>query len=106
MTTVRGTIVTGIGAAALTLKLQMPYFAKLFPEVKDCHLASINLEMEQGLRIFNPDFETPSIPWAGGGGEKFSFLRIAFEGPIGSPHRRAWIYIPHGSPHYYNPFSI
>src|SRR6266851_3363060 len=62
MTTVRGTVVTGIGAAALTLKLQMPYFAKLFPEVKDCHLASINLEMEQGLRVFNPDFETPLIP--------------------------------------------
>jgi len=29
---------------------------------------------------------------------------MAFEGPIGSPHRHAWIYIPHGSPHYNNPF--
>ncbi len=82
----------------------MPYFAKIFPEIKDCHLASINLETEQGLRIFNPDFETPPIPWAGEPGERFSFLRVSLAYPVGSPHRRAWFYVPHGSPHYYNPF--
>lgn len=103
---VKGIVVKGIGAATLTLKYQMPYFVHLFPEIKDCHLASINLDMEQGLRFFNADLETPPIPWAGGGGERFSFVRIAFEGPIAAPQRRAWIYIPHGSPHYYNPFKI
>jgi hypothetical protein len=101
---IKGTVVQGLRAAKDTLKLQMPYFVKLFPEVKDCHLASINLELEHGLRVFNPDFTTPPIPWAGPPGERFSFLRIAFEGPIGSPHRPAWIYIPHGSPHYDNVF--
>ncbi len=106
MTNIKGTVVRGIGAATLTLKLQMPYFAKIVPEIKDCHLASINLEMEQGLRIFNPDFTTPPIPWAGEPGERFSFLKVGFAYPVGSPHRRAWIYIPHGSPHYYNPFCI
>ncbi len=84
----------------------MPYFAPLLPEISGCHLASINLELEYALRILNPDFETPLIPWAGPPGEQFGFLRIGFEGPIGASHRRAWIYIPYGSPHYNNPFYI
>ena len=103
---IKGTIVKGIGAAKQTLRLHMPYFVQLFPEIKDCHLGSINLKLEVGLRVFDPDFTTPLIPWAGPPGEQFSFLRIEFEGPIGTPHRRAWIYMPHGSPHRYNPFSV
>jgi hypothetical protein len=106
MIVMRGRVARGLGAATSTLARQMPYFAALFPEIRNCHLASINIDLEQGLRIFNPDFVTPPITWAGGTGEQFSFLRIGLEIPIGSDHRRAWTYIPHGSPHYYNPFII
>ncbi|MGB2643266.1 MAG: hypothetical protein WBG02_15450 [Candidatus Acidiferrum sp.] len=106
MVVIKGKVVQGMGVASLTLRLQMPYFAKLFPEIAGCHLASINMELEQGLRVVNPDYVSPAIPWAGGSGETFSFLRVSFEGPIGSPLHAAWLYIPHSSPHYYNPFSI
>lgn len=106
MTIIKGKVVPGLGVASLTLRLQMPFFAKVFPEITGCHLASINIELEQALRIFNPDFTTPPVPWAGGGGEIFSFLRVSFEGPIGSGLHPSWFYIPHGSAHYYNPFLI
>lgn len=106
MITIKGVVVRGLGDANKTLKIQMPYFSGLIPEVKDCHCASINLQLEQGLRVFNPDFLTPPIPWAGPPGEVFSFLRIGFEAPIGRSSRPAWIYIPHGSPHYRDPFHI
>jgi hypothetical protein len=105
MLVMRGKVARGLGAATSTIAQQMPYVAPLFPEIKDCHLASINVLLEQGLRVFRPDFVTEPIPWAGGSGEVFSFLRIGLEIPIGSEPRQAWIYIPHGSPHYYNPFT-
>jgi hypothetical protein len=106
MIAIRGKVAKGLGAATSTLALQMPFFADLFPEIRGCHLGSINIDLEQGLRVFNPDFRTPPIPWAGGNGEIFSFLRIGLEIPIGSDSRLAWIYIPHSSPHYYNPLTI
>ena len=106
MISIKGVVVRGLGAAKETLKRQMPYFSQLFPEVGDCYQASINLQLEQGLRVLNPDFTTPPIPWAGAPGEQFSFLRIGFEGPVGTSRRHAWLYIPHGSPHFCNPFHI
>jgi hypothetical protein len=103
---IRGIVVKGLGAANQTLRLQMPYFAQLFPEIEGCYFGSINLRLEVGLRVSSPDFTTPLIPWAGPPGEQFSFLRIDFEGPLSSSLRCAWIYLPHGSPHLYNPFSV
>jgi hypothetical protein len=106
MLVMRGKVIRGCGAAISTIAAQMPYFVPLFPEIKDCHLASINVLLEQGLRVFNPDYETPPIPWAGQPGEIFSFHRIKIEIPIGSEPQQAWIYIPHGSPHYFHPFIV
>lgn len=78
MISIRGKIVSGLGAAKDTLKAQMPYFVGIFPEIRDCHPASINVELEDALRIYNPDLVTPPIPWAGVPGEEFSFLRVIF----------------------------
>jgi hypothetical protein len=92
------TIVAGIGTAARTLKLQMPHVIKYFPEIANCHFGSINLELDQPLRIANPDFTTPPIRWSPLDPtlfEKFSFLRVGFECPIGTSPKPAWLYIAH-----------
>ncbi len=96
----------GLGAAKDTLERQMPYFVEICPEMGACRTASINLQLDHALRIENPDFTTPRIPWGGLPGERFSFLKIALEGPLGGSRHPAWIYIPHDSPHFYNLFQI
>jgi len=101
MLIIRGRVTEGLGAATQTLKLQMPFFAKHFPEVKNCHPATINLDLERPIHIWNPDHTTPRIPWAGPPGERFSFLRIRLESPLDSALRQSWLYLPHGSPHYH-----
>jgi len=58
------TIVEGLGAAGRTLKLQMPHLIKHFPEISSCYLGTINLELDQPLRVNNPDFTTPPIRWS------------------------------------------
>jgi hypothetical protein len=89
MHVMRGKVIRGCGVATSTIAKQMPYFVPLFPEIKDCHFGSINILLEQGLRVFKPDYETPPIPWTGPPGKVFSFLRIKIEIPIGSEPRRA-----------------
>jgi CTP-dependent riboflavin kinase len=106
MIIIRGKVTEGLGAASHTLTLQMPFLVSQFPEVKDCYPASINVDLERPLHIWNPDFTTHRIPWAGPPGERFSFLRIRLECPLDSSSRKAWIYIPHGSPHYHKLVEI
>ncbi|MDP3042569.1 MAG: hypothetical protein Q8N62_07635 [Candidatus Omnitrophota bacterium] len=107
MIIIEGRIVTGMGCARYNLKFQMPFFIEVFPEIKDCYLGSINVELGKPLKIFNPDFETNSIKWSPDDKnfeEKFSFTRIKFE--IEEQLVDAWIYGPHKSPHRVNPFYI
>jgi hypothetical protein len=105
--TIDGTIVPGFGAADPNMGLQLPHFILVFPEIKRCRPGTINLQLDQPLQVNNPHYTTPPIRWtANAPPEQFSFLRIEFECPIGSPARRAWIYIPHYSPHRSNLFLI
>lgn len=103
-------VVAGLGAASHTIAAQLPKIATLFPEVSGCHPASINLQLEEPLRINNPDFTTPQINWQIAQqrsiAEKFSFLRVQLEHPLGGDHHRAWLYIAHGSPHCHNLFGV
>lgn len=99
---INGVVVQGLGAATTTLDLQIPLIEKEFPEIGSCgscKRGSINIQLKNALRIENPDHTTRPIVWAGLPGEVFSFLRILLEYPIGANPTRAWIYIPHGSPH-------
>jgi hypothetical protein len=92
------TIVTGLGTAARTLKWQLPHLIKYFPEIANCHLGSINLQLDRPLRIANPDCTTPPIHWSPLDPtlfERFSFLRGGFEYPTGAPPQQAWLYIAH-----------
>jgi hypothetical protein len=102
MICIDGEVVRGLRAANETLKKQIPLIAIEFPEIKNCHPASINLKMECELRIDHPDHETGLIEWNEPPGEKFGFLRIGFEFPLETEPRKAWIYIPHDSPHFAN----
>jgi hypothetical protein len=95
-------IVAGMGSAARTLRFQLPHLIKYLPEISDCHCGSINLVLEQPLRVNNPDCTTPPIRWSPRDPtafERFSFLRVAFECPAGTSPHRAWLYIAHDSPH-------
>ncbi len=110
MRILNGTTVKGLGAATQTVALQMEHFRRWFPEVAECQPGTINVQLEEALRVQNPDFTTEKIPWhpshRRGDGERFSFLRVGFEIPTGEGPVPAWIYIPHGSPHRYNLFQI
>jgi len=96
---INGVVVQGLRAATSTLDLQMPLIEKVFPEIGLCKRGSINIQLENALRIEKPDYTTGPIVWAGPSGEIFSFLRILLEYPVGAIPRRAWIYVPHDSPH-------
>lgn len=106
MVGIKGSITEGFRRAKYSLEKQMPFFTGLFPEVTHCYPATINVELEYALRVWKPDYTTPLISWAYPPGEQFSFLRIAFECPVGTGRRRAWIFIPHGSPHYHKLFQV
>jgi hypothetical protein len=95
-----GVVVPGTRSASSNLQQQIPLIAEEFPEIENCHRGSINLLLEGALRIDNPDHQTGQILWQRPPGEVFGFLRIRFEYPINAAPRRAWIYIPHDSPHF------
>lgn len=98
-------VVRDLGAGSITIPMQMVHFVTLVPEFKGCYGATLNLRLENPLRIDNPDLVT-EYDWNGAGPEKFSFLRIGLEFPVGGVPHRPWIYIPHASPHFGNRFQI
>jgi hypothetical protein len=100
MFTIEGTVIPGLGAAGLmTVVRQMPHFEAVIPEMKGFHPATINLQLDGALRIDTPDRQT-DLAWSGPKPERFSFLRIGLEFPIGNTALDAWIYVPHDSPHF------
>ena len=74
------------------------------------HSTSINLQLEEPLRVNHPDFTTPQINWQiaqqRSVAEKFSFLQVRLEHPLGGAHHKAWLHIAHGSPHRHNLFGV
>jgi hypothetical protein len=87
-TVIEGTIMQGLGAARKTVRLQMPHLVQQFPQIHGCYEATINLQLDRPLRVNNPDHTTGLIRWypqapPEWAGEKFSFLRIKFECPLG-----------------------
>ena len=60
---IKGKIQKGIGESSNTVKEQMPFFAKCFPEVTICKAATINILLEKPLVVISPDFTTEPLPW-------------------------------------------
>lgn len=105
--TIDGTVARGANGAHTTIAFQLPHLVSRFSVLAGCHPGTINVHLDQPLRGDNPDFETPPITWLPGHpAEKFAFLEIAFESPLGDAPNRAWIYIPSNSPHFHNVFQI
>jgi hypothetical protein len=100
-------VVSGLGRANQTIAAQLPKIIQFFPEVRDCHSGSINLELDEPLQVNNPDFTTPPIHWhPAAEPEQFSFPRVKLEHPWGGTHYKAWLYIAHFSPHRPNLFFV
>lgn len=105
-----GKIQKGIGESANTVKEQMPFFEKCFPEVSQCKAATINILLEKPLVVLSPDFTTEPLPWHPAfkvikGGEVFKFLRIKLK-IEGCDEVDGWIYKAQFSPYHDNPFYI
>ena len=107
---IKGKIQKGIGESSNTVKEQMPFFAKCFPEVTLCKAATINILLEKPLVIISPDFTTEPLPWHPAfkvvkGGEVFKFLRIKLQ-IDGHDEVDAWVYKAQFSPYHDNPYYI
>lgn len=102
----KGNISSGIGAANQTLRFQKPHLIQYFPEIREVKEGTINVHLDEPLHIRTPSYTTPPIEWVPGQIERFGFLRIKFEFPLGAEPQPAWIYIPDNSPHRYNLFGV
>ncbi len=107
---IRGKVQKGLGESKNTLREQMPYFRECYPEVAQCHPATINILLEKPLVVITPDFTTPPLPWHPAfkvvkGGEIFQFVKISLS-VEGKPPVPAWIYKAQFSPYRQNPFYI
>lgn len=107
---IKGKVQKGIGESKNTVKEQMPFFEKCFPEVTNCKPATINVLLEKPLVILSPDFTTDPLPWHPAfkvvkGGEVFQFMRIRLK-VDGCDEVNAWIYIAQFSPYHMNPYYI
>lgn len=99
---VPGTIRKGCGFAAGCLTLQFPHVIKEFPEIRECHMGTINVVLDISLIVVAPDYRTQRIAWDPSRPEiieDFGFLRIQFEHPSSGQSAPAWIYISSGSPY-------
>lgn len=110
MSTIQGIIQKGIGESKNTVREQMPYFEKAFPEVSNCYHGTINVLLDKPLVILIADHTTEALPWHPAfkfvkGGEVFKFLRIKLR-VEGFDSVDAWIYKAQFSPYHDNPYYI
>jgi hypothetical protein len=107
------TVLRGFGVASKNIKFQMPYLIWQFPELKDIHTATINVQLEKPLRITKLERTTPPLPWwdvdvdnPNSGRwhiEQFSIVPIKFEFPVRTSNKEAWLFVSHGSAIFRNP---
>jgi hypothetical protein len=96
-----GLYAPGNGFASKELPSQIPLIVPQFPEIAGCFLGTINLILDRPLLVVKPDHRTMGLTWRGDPAQQdaYDFLRIEFEGPIGAPAVKAWLYIPHRATH-------
>lgn len=107
------TIIRGCGVASKNIKFQMPHLIWHFPEIKDIFTASINVNLDKALTISKVDFTTLPIAWwdvdekqGHWAVERFSFVRIKFEYPIGGTCHTAWFFDCHNSAYHGDTFRF
>ena len=101
MIRLKGKRFAGENNANRTIGVQLPFIAKAFPEVAQCHSGTINLELESPLIIARSDHQTPPLKWKPNltQGEVFDLVRVLLEVPFGGPQHTAWLYVAHRSRH-------
>lgn len=96
----------GYRAATSNLDKQIPLIGLDFPEIANCFKGSINVKLDCGLRVDNPDHRTQPIDWGDPNPEVFGLHRVSIEfGPDGLVFP-AWLYIPYNSPHFTNRYQV
>jgi hypothetical protein len=100
--TIKGHIISGLGAATNLIELQKPLLRNFFPEIDNCKIGTINIQLENALDVRIPDVVTPPITWQSGSdlGERFGFTEVEFE--VLNERHRAWIYGAEFSAHRFN----
>lgn len=97
-----GHIICGMGAATNLIRRQAPLLRSFFPEIDDCRIGTINIQLDHALDVRMPDIVTPPIAWEplSNAGERFGFTRIEFE--FLELRHQAWIYGAEFSSHRFN----
>jgi hypothetical protein len=97
-----GHIVSGLGAAAKLIQLQKPLLRDFFPDIEDCKIGTINVQLDHALDIRIPDIVTPPLQWEAHSnlGERFGFTSVKLE--LFEKLHDAWIYGAEFSSHRFN----
>lgn len=110
MIVIQGNIRNDLGKANLTMQYQLPHLIRELPDLSNIHPGTINVLLDDPLRILNPDHLSKTIFWVPGNptaGEKFALTKIHFE-LIERPGQlvTAWIYAPEYSPHRHDVYHV
>ena len=97
-----GHIVSGPGAASRLIELQKPLLRDFLPDIEDCKIGTINVQLAHALDIRIPDIVTPPIQWEphSSAGERFGFTCVKLE--LFEKLHAAWIYGAEFSSHRFN----
>jgi hypothetical protein len=89
-------------AAANLVERQRPCLREFFPQIDDCRIGTINVQLDHALDVRMPDIVTPPIAWQPGSnaGERFGFTKIGLE--LLNGRQEAWIYTAEYSAHRFN----
>ena len=97
-----GHIVSGLGAASRLIELQKPLLRNFLPDIEDCKIGTINVQLDHALDIRIPDIVTPPLQWEPNSsvGERFGFTSVKLE--LLEKTHEAWVYGAEFSPHRFN----
>ena len=97
-----GHIVDGLRAAASVIRLQKPLLRNFLPDIENCRIGTINIQLDHALDIRIPDVVTPPLQWEPTSkiGERFGFTSVRFE--LLDRLYDAWIYGAEFSSHRFN----
>jgi hypothetical protein len=102
-------IVSGHGLASKNLPAQLPLLCKYIDALKDCHPGTINVLIEQPVRIVRPDVVTEPLKWSDQHApEVFHLTAVEFRMPTPGGERgySAWVYGPQNLPHRADPYRM
>jgi len=97
-----GHIVSGLGAAAGIIPLQSPLLRDFLPDIENCKIGTINVQLDHALDVRIPDIVTPPLRWQPNSElrERFGLTKVKLE--LFEKLHEAWIYGAEFSSHRFN----